>query len=307
MLNSERALVRIVREIAVEQGMGYASFSYDWVLRLTKNGIARHIHGYKFPLNDAVAHAICTDKAAASFVLAEAGVPNVCHRFFAKPTLEKYVGEHSHWPELMEMLSAEKELVCKPNDGTGGNHVFRVGSLPALESAVFRIFSAYRGMAVCKFHTVHTEHRVILLDGQALAVYQKMLPFVTGDGRSPVSVLTALKYPGFEEPPENADYIPAGGETVTVGWKHNLDKSSFPVLTEPGSPFAKKLEGLASRAATACGVRFASVDIINAEGPQPMVLEVNSGVMMENFAAVDERFYGIAKEVYRRAVAAMFD
>jgi hypothetical protein len=36
------------------------------------------------------------------------------------------------------------------------------------------------------------------------------------------------------------------------------------------------------------------------------VLEVNSGVMMEAFAAVSGEHYAIAKEVYRQAVLTMW-
>ena len=37
-----------------------------------------------------------------------------------------------------------------------------------------------------------------------------------------------------------------------------------------------------------------------------MVLEVNSGVMMEAFASFREEYYEIAKSVYRKALLAMW-
>ena len=51
-------------------------------------------------------------------------------------------------------------------------------------------------------------------------------------------------------------------------------------------------------------MRFASVDVVEtAEGLK--VLEINSGVMMENFAGQDEESRSIAKEIYRDAVRKM--
>lgn len=309
MKNSERALVRIIREIAGEEGMEYKSFSYDWVIKLTKAGESRLILGYGFPLNSSSAAAVCTDKAAASALMDDGGIPCVQHRFFMNPAESKYIGGQGNWAELTGMLAHEHELVCKPNQGTGGAQVYRVNSLPALENAVTQIFSSNRGMAVCRYHDIRSEHRVVMLDGQAQVIYEKKLPFVVGDGHSTVSMLTAQKYPIHKDDLSGTGYIPARGELVEVGWMHNLGRGSAPELVDLSGPLAKQLEKLAQDAAAACGVRFASVDIINADGRsahKPLVLEINSGVMMEEFAGVSDDFYAIAKGVYQKAVYAMW-
>jgi glutathione synthase/RimK-type ligase-like ATP-grasp enzyme len=267
MKNSQRALVRILREIAQENGLAYSAFSFDWSVRLSKGGEHRLVVGYQFPLNPATAAAACTDKALASALMEADGVPCVRHEFFMNPSMYKYTGGRGNWARLLELLAREGELVCKPNEGTSGNLVFRVGDPPALENAVTEIFASHRAMAVSRYYGIRSEHRVIILDGRALVVYEKILP------------------PG--------------------GWKHNLDQGASPALVDLSSPFARELEGLASRAAAACGVRFASVDIIDA-GEGPRVLEANSGVMMEAFARVGERHFNIAKDVYRQAVSKLW-
>ena len=309
MKNSERALVRIIREISYEYGIECKMFSYDWVIKLTKNGKSQVLFGYGFPLNPATSAAVCTDKAAASALMEDCDIPCVHHRFFMNPSGYKYTGGRGNWAELTDMLACEQELVCKPNEGTCGNQIFRVNSLPSLENAVAQIFSSNRGMAVCRYLDIHSEHRVVLLDGQALVIYEKRLPFVIGDGHSTVATLTAQKYPAHKDDLSGAVHIPAHGEKVRVGWKHNLDKGATPELLDLSNPLAKTLEKLAADAAAVCGVRFASVDIISAgnqSARKSLVLEINSGVMMETFAMVSDDFYEIAKGVYRKAIWAMW-
>ncbi len=309
MKNSERALVRILREVCCEYEIEYQSFSHDWVFRLMKNGESRVVFGYGFPLNSATSAAVCTDKAAASALIAGCGVPCVHHRFFMHPSGHKYTGGHGNWMELAGMLKSERMLVLKPNEGTGGNQIYRVDSLAALENATAQIFSSNRSMAVCRYYDIHSEHRVVLLHGRALVIYEKKLPFVTGDGHSTIAVLVAEKYPTHEGELLAAEQVLARGENVSVGWMHNLGRGAAPKLVDLSSPIAKRLEKLAVDAAAACGVRFASVDIVDVDHEstrQSLVLEINSGVMMEAFAAVSDEFYEIAKDAYRKALLAMW-
>jgi len=52
-------------------------------------------------------------------------------------------------------------------------------------------------------------------------------------------------------------------------------------------------------------IKFASIDIIRTEGKYK-ILEVNSGVMMEYFAASSSENYETAKKIYREAILLMF-
>jgi hypothetical protein len=38
----------------------------------------------------------------------------------------------------------------------------------------------------------------------------------------------------------------------------------------------------------------------------PLILEINSGVMMESFARVSDSYYDLAKSVYEKVVSAMW-
>ena len=56
----------------------------------------------------------------------------------------------------------------------------------------------------------------------------------------------------------------------------------------------------------AIGLNFVSVDIVELEGGELKILEVNSGVMMENLVKLEKDGYEIAKRIYEQAIDNMF-
>src|SRR5436190_21470389 len=105
MNNSQRSIVKIIKEICAEQVITCDSFSYDWIFRLSKNGKTAHIFGYSFELNSSTAALICADKSATSDLLSFNKIPTVQHTFFMSPTNLKYVGASGNWTRLMAMLA----------------------------------------------------------------------------------------------------------------------------------------------------------------------------------------------------------
>jgi glutathione synthase/RimK-type ligase-like ATP-grasp enzyme len=64
-----------------------------------------------------------------------------------------------------------------------------------------------------------------------------------------------------------------------LSWRHNLDKGARPVVLERGEIRDACVE-IAAQAATAIGIRFGSIDVVQVNG-RWQILEINSGVMME--------------------------
>jgi len=79
--NSERYLVKIIKEICSENEILYETFSYDWIFRLSKNGNVKYIYGYQFDNNSATSQLICSDKCATSDLLQFNKIPAVEHFF----------------------------------------------------------------------------------------------------------------------------------------------------------------------------------------------------------------------------------
>lgn len=316
LANKERLLPELVKEIAAETGTTLTSFSHDWILRLDRGGPARHIFGYNFEINSATAHLVAGDKAAVGDLLAHAGIPAVEHRLFLHPNLSGYVSDKGNWPAMLAY--AEKigyPLVCKPNTGTGGEGVTRVDTAAELEKTVMLLFRNHRGVCLSPYLEIDQEFRAILLDGECELLYTKRRPHVVGDGTSNVlELIEKLHLNGLlsqemagqaiEQHGGELRQVPVAGQEVLLGWKHNLGEGSAPQMVEPGALYDQLVE-MARRAAAAINIRFASIDMVQADG-KLMVLEINSGVMMEYFVRHVENGREMAKGIYRRAIEHMF-
>lgn len=310
MNNSQRSIVKIIQEICAEEEITCDSFSYDWIFRLSKNGKTAHIFGYQFELNSSTAQLICADKSATSDLLSHNHIPVVQHTFFMSPTNLKYVGASGNWTRLMAMLAEHGKLVCKPNEGSGGENVYLVSNQFELEQAAYKIANNSRAMAVAPYYRVENEYRVVVLHSRVKLIYSKNIPFVQGDGTSTVgqlliSFLQEHTDYGLDLDLSEGDHsiVPDAGERFYLNWKHNLGQGATPVMVQDAKTIAA-LSELALRAAQTVGIEFASVDIIKT-GDQYLVLEINSGIMMEFFSQMDARHYSIAKSIYQEAIRSM--
>ncbi|MEX1247970.1 MAG: hypothetical protein WEA61_05765 [Anaerolineales bacterium] len=316
LANQDRILPGLIREIAVEQGFALASFSHDWILRLEKGGRVRHVFGYNFELNSAGAQLIAGDKAAVSDLMAYVDLPHVEHRLFLHPRLSGYVSAEGNWPAMMAY--AEKvgyPLVCKPNNGTGGEDVSRVDNQAELEQTVIALFELHRAICLSPYIEIDQEYRAVMLDGVCELLYTKRRPHVVGDGKSSVLELIEklhlngqlsqeLAGQAIEQHRGELRQVPEHGQEIVIGWKHNLGEGSAPQFVEEG-PLYDQLVEMARRAQEAVNIRFASVDIVHSDGGH-QVLEINSGVMMEYFVRHFKDGRERAKGIYAKALAKMF-
>lgn len=313
-MNKDRFLVEALRRIAAERGIEFSSLSHDWILRLHHNGITRSVYGYNFDLNPAAAALIANDKSALSAVLAHHAIPHVEHRLFLAPKFFEYIGPGGNWtPALQYAERTGYPLVCKTNQGTGGNTVFKVNNQAELEAAFQKIHTSDRGLALSPYYPIDAEYRIVLLKGSALLCYEKQRPCVTGDGQStffellqsdysrdPELLEAALANPNFplHETPDKDGKIP-------VIWKHNLGKGATPLFS-PEPEIQQAVSALAQAACAAIGIQFASVDVIQANN-QMKIMEVNAGIMLENLSRFSSEGRKRAFDVYARAVDVMFD
>lgn len=306
--NSDRQMIKIIRDICAERGITLETYSYDWILKLTHKGEIMYIYGYQFPLNDAAAGLICGDKAALSAVLAGCGIPAAEHEFFMSPLNTHYTGCYGNWTQLTELLQRHGRLVCKHNNGSGGIGVYIVSGQPELERTVSEIFRGSRSMSVSPFYDIINEFRVIMLDGNVRLIYKKIRPYVTGDGKRTTFELAFDKYNSSMcslDITADLSAIPISGEKVNLGWKHNLGQGSKAIIVED-TGLRSRLASLAVHATEVLNIKFASVDIIETAAGL-MILEINSGIMMENFAASSKENYNTSKTIYSDAITLYFN
>jgi glutathione synthase/RimK-type ligase-like ATP-grasp enzyme len=244
MAGEERIFVQAIRRYCAARDIAVEVRPGGWLIAMGRGPTRRFAFGYDIGLNSAIAHRLANDKSATSEVLALAGVPCIPHQLFLNPKLgEKIVG--GAWRESMHRLLRDhpRGLVVKPNEGTSGRSVLRVATTAELDHAMGEVFATSAGLVISPYVEIETEVRVVLLDGVALVVYSKQ---------------------------RGAD------------WRHNLDAGARPVLVEAGETRAACVT-LATDAARAIGIRFASIDLVRVGGAW-QVLEINSGVMMEALA-----------------------
>lgn len=298
-----RQLVKIVKEICLENNIDFQSFSYDWILQLSANSRKMFIYGYKFPNNNASIEQICNDKSALSDILAANNIPHVRHYYFMSPNNEQYTGENGDWDKMKGLLHKYKKLVCKSNTGSGGRNVFKVNSQKTLEIAVYNIFSKTKSMCIAPYKIIKAEYRIIIVNSNIGVIYEKRRPMVTGNGFDTIGKL-------IDQDPTlhdveidsdlNFDLIPQLGEKIEVSWKHNLGQGAKPVIVNDVL-LKEKLSALALSCALALDLEFASIDIVEDETGLE-ILEINSGIMMENLAQSSKENYYIAKEIYQKAI-----
>lgn len=316
-LNGGRLLVSLLNEVCAARGIRLTSFSDDWVFCLQHGGRTAYVVGFDFGVNNATARMIAKDKAATSDLLLFHGVPRVEHRLFHSPELAAYVPLAGSWRPMLAYLEASGgDLVCKPNEGTGGRLVLRASSPVELEAAVLKILKVSRSVCVSPFEPIGDEYRVAVLRGVVQFAYRKRRPALIGDGVSSVRRLVtgklddqadfaaaAQRLGELGEMKLDFDRVPERGERVELNWRHNLGQGAEPELLDVESPRFHEVSALALRAAAALGIELASVDVVDAAGTLK-ILEINSGIMMESLVRTLPDGRALARRFYDRIVCA---
>ncbi len=323
MENKKSNFYSIIHEICKEQEITCKDYADGWAFGLSRRDKRGFLFGYQFGLNLSAVQQLCNDKGAASEVMEAMGIPHVHHQAYMCPSMQKFVGGDGCFQEILDLFEAYgSSLVVKDNEGTGGNLVFHVTRRKDLELAAFEIFSSCNSIALCPYYDILQEYRVVLLDGEVKVIFSKIRQGITGDGTSSLLELyqaylteeaakedgaarrtaaeRAAAESGFLQ--QDLTRISEAGEFYPFQWKHNLGQGAGAQLTAPEE--VPEAAALAAKTAEALQVRFGSIDVIRtAEGM--MVLEVNTGVMMENLAGMGEEHYQLVKRIYTEAIEKM--
>jgi len=266
------------------------------------------IYGYQFPCNSASTQLICSDKSALSEVLANNGIDCVEHEYVMSPSMLYYTGEDGIWTKLQNYLDKYKTIVVKRNQGSGGNGVYIVNNRPELERVTLELFQTCKSISVSPYYDYENEYRIIYCYNKPCLVYKKVRQTVVGDGVSSLAELTASKFKGNAEIADERlkpNCIPALGEVVNINWKHNLGQGASAEVLDTNSELYTKLVSIAKNTSDILSLNFASIDIIEYNG-QLKLLEVNSGIMMENYS-IEKSNYLVAKDIYKTAICNFFN
>ena len=308
-----RQIIKIIKEIAQIEKIKFQTFSSDWIIELQKDQTKKYIHGYHFEINSTTSSMLANDKAASSILLTNAHIPNIEHKLFFNPNLGDYINPNGNWEEINKYFKKHKKIVAKPNNGTGGTNVFLISKKYELEKAINYLFTKERMICLSPFKKIKNEYRVIILNNEPLLIYKKNIPKLIGNGRDSVlkileknfsqeEIIKVIK--NFEHQKEPLNKILKKDEILNLNWKHNLGQGAQAEIIK-NKKIKNKLIKLAQNAARAINIRFASIDIVEV-GNEFLILEINSGVMLENFSKNSLENYKITKEIYKKAILEMF-
>lgn len=194
--------------------------------------------------------------------------------FYNLPALPHQLLSHYLTEEIIEQqianLKVKYPLVAKPNEGSDGREIKLINTPAELRAYARGLRKRELSTAVSPFVQIEAEYRVVMLDGNPLISYEKKLP----SSRHPL-----LK-------------------------QHNLSHGATPEKVND-SKLKATLATLAKDVMTCLNLRFASIDIIKANG-KLSVIEANSGVTFNIYAAMSSLHRQEAKEAYRAALLTMF-
>lgn len=310
----EKFLHVIIREICSEMNIKMEKLSYDWILQLSKDGKVRHIKGYHFDNNSQATGEIVDDKYATYEVLKSQNVPVIEHTMIFNPAIRgQFIPKKGIWNTVVTKFSEDGKLIVKPNNEYKGIGVELCHSLREAEIAIQKLFNRNNtSVSICPYYDIQKEYRTFYLNGEILLIYGKTKPFVIGNGKSTLAELVnALNFPDKSMIQENLKSldmtdIPKEGKKVEISWKHNLSGGAKPTILEKGELY-QRIEKLAKEAGKAMNMNFTTIDIIHTTDDKLYVMEMNSGVCADIFAQTVEGGYDIIKDIYRKAIKAMFE
>ena len=301
---------QIIQEICNEEKINYKFLSRDWIIMLEKEGKTRFVSGYKFDLNSQGTGIVADDKYALYEVLKEKNIPIIEHKIVYNKTnkLDYAMGCNSYEYVKEYFLQNNNSIVIKPNDGTCGKSVFHITKMNEIDNTLDKIFAKNYSISMCPFYTIEHEYRTIILDGEPQVIYAKYLPRVTGDGKKTIRELLIEFNPNyFVNKLEDSKYdrILDKDEIFQYNWKFNLSQGSIAKIVTD-TELSERIISIAKKVYEEINLKFGSVDIIQTTDNNLFVLEVNSGVMMDNYIKLMPDGYTMAKSIYKKAIERVF-
>lgn len=290
---------KIINDICNKHNINCSMLSDDWVIMLEKDNKTRYFVGYKADLNRSAVSNLFDDKYGLFAVLKKKNIPVCDHIILFKNYDHKIVEDY--------YLANNYKLVVKDNMGSCGTGVFKSSSLEDIYQLIDNILESSFSVCISPFYDIKAEYRLINIKGEAKVIYGKRKPIVIGDGkRMIIELLREFNEPYFmKKEDEKLNKVLLKDEVFEYNWQFNLSRGSIPFEVED-EVLLLRLKELSRRVIEVTNIDFCSVDIIELVTGELLVLESNSGVMMENYIRYMDNGWDDAYKVYEEAILEMF-
>lgn len=291
---------KILIEICQELNIKLSTISDDWVKIFEKDHKIKYLVGFKFSSNDHAIGNILDDKGLFYELLTLKNYPIIEHKVIFKETNEDIIKDYFY--------KNNQEIVLKGNIGSLGNEVFLIKDINDLLNKIDYLFKSQYSLSLCPYYDILHEYRTIILDNKVMFVYGKNKPKIIGDGISTIKELAINfnkdYYLNYDF--ENNNYIPKKDEIVELNWQFNLSKGAT-YFENIDDKLKDKIINMATNIVKDINIKFASIDIIETKNHELLVMEGNSGVMMDNVIKQNIKNRDIVKNIYKEAIIKMFN
>jgi glutathione synthase/RimK-type ligase-like ATP-grasp enzyme len=248
-----------------------------------------------FPINDAMAASIATDKTHSYELLARAGLRVPLSQIVF--TSSKYAGLRPRGREIADAKRFAAKMgypvFLKPNDGSRGNFAQSVSDEAELEAHLDQIAPLHPS-AVVQEYLRGEERRLFHIDGEPLFAYSKTKPVLRGNGISTVEALLqsvdeanwrkGLSPANRRDPIllQSLDELGIGFGTVMpegleIAFSEKANVSGGGGTVDLREKFTGEERDMCRKTLDATGLRLCAIDlIVPEEGGEPVVLELNA-------------------------------
>ena len=291
---------KLIKKVGEELGIKVTLLSGNWLTILEKDNETHYIQGYKFDLNNHGIGNILDDKGLFIDLMSYKNLPIVN---------QISIFQNYNKDEILDYFKKNNnKLIVKGCMGTCGTNVYLVNDTDTLFNIMDMLLKKQDSISIEPYYDIINEYRVILLNNEVKVIYGKERPIIIGNGKNTIKEL-AISFNEFyidnEKLIKNPDYIPKPGEEIELDFRFNLSNGAR-LFYNIDEKLKKDIMDIAIKVTKILDISFASVDIIHTKDNKLLVLEANSGVMMDNFIKQYPNGEEVAYNIYKEAIKLMF-
>ncbi|KZL20147.1 Cyanophycin synthetase [Pseudovibrio axinellae] len=328
-----RLLAQLCQKKKVKLALDSEFFYFGYIE--TAKGIRFPIKGGAFALNSYAAGEAARDKEFCGRLLHDAGLPTPQFQLIHSDRAIRQLSTASpHVADRLNSLAKAQSLAeqfgyplfIKPNEGTQGIDVHKINTPAALQEHLAQALEHHERMLIQQAVTGN-DYRVIVLDGKVLAAIERQPLSIQGNGSDTILRLLAEKLqmlttrsgghkiergdPRLLKAIQDAGYqlnsIVPNGQILPLLSNANLSTGGTAIdVTDHASPHFKDL---AIKAAQACGLQYAGVDILcedlSLNEGAANVLELNAGPGLTNFWQASPDHHDRIRAIYEGVLDAI--
>jgi len=310
-------MLQLIGEILTEKKINFTIIGEALSFK-NAGGVNRIIYNKSWANNSSSSYLLAKDKFLTHEFLISSKVPSIEQMLFTI-NLRNFEGDtliDSKNRDLDKSVDfqaiydyAEKldfKLVAKPNHGSLGINVYKVESKKELDLVLAKFIQMnYLEVNISRFEEIAFEFRCVVLNGKLELIYSKQKLKVIGDGKLSVYDLVVRSYLKVSnlkmKIDELKEVLPQNFEKE-LDFRNNLHQGVKPERLDNTHVLWEKLGTIAIQSAEILGLNFCSVDIILCTDNQLRVIEVNSGIMFDNFYEQSDSNKQLVRSIFSKAI-----